>query len=75
MELLWQHRVGVLEASTYYNSEGREYIVEVCHIKSKRSLSETFPALWAPLFGMDLEDSNTSRSIAEELAIKLEKES
>lgn len=73
MQLMWQNTVGNLRAETFYIDDQSVFLVKVTNIKTKESLQEEFDTLYPPLFGMDVQDSNMSLSIAEELALKLDK--
>lgn len=72
MQLMWRNIVGHLKAETYYRDDRSVFVVRVTDLKSKKVLEEHFETLCPPLFGMDVQDSNTSLSIAEELALKIE---
>jgi len=72
MQLMWENTVGKLKAETFFIEDRSVFLVKVSHLKTKESLEEEFETLYPPLFGMDVQDSNTSLSIAEELALKIE---
>ena len=72
MQLMWKNTVGDFSAETWYSEENNKFLVSVTHLETKEKQDEEFDALEAPLFGMDYIDQNTSLSIAEELARKLE---
>jgi len=72
MQLMWENTVDSLKAETFFVEERSVFLVKVTNLKTKESIEEEFETLYPPLFGMDVQDSNTSLSIAEELALKIE---
>lgn len=73
MKLMWKNIVGSLKAETFYIEKDQYFLVRVTNMITNKTLSENFKALHNPMFGMDLIDTNHSLSIAEELALELEK--
>jgi len=69
---MWENTVGHLKAETFYMDDRSVFLVRVTDLKTKKYMEEEFETLYQPLFGMDIQDSNTSLSIAEELALKIE---
>ncbi len=66
-------KVGDLKVKCEYDLDKEEYIVTV--YTDEKSRSRTFKRLgFEPRFGMDVEDWNHSYRVAEEIAVRFDKE-